>query len=124
MPQTTKTVLIVEDQLEFRAIHSSFLQHHGYRVLVADDGAQGLEAARVERPDLILMDVSLPVLNGIDAVQRLKQDPATQRIPVVMLTAHSYGAIGRRAREAGCSAFLAKPCEPKRVLEEVERQLG
>jgi two-component system, cell cycle response regulator DivK len=124
MQQEPKTVLIVEDQIEFRAIHSTFLERHGYRVVLAGDGESALRQAREQNPDVILMDVSLPVLNGIDATRQLKQDPSTRRIPVLMLTAHTYGAMGRRAREAGCDAFLSKPCEPRRVLQEVERCVG
>jgi CheY-like chemotaxis protein len=119
-----KTVLMVEDQLEFRAIHSSYLQLHGYHVLVADDGGAAVHTARRERPDLILMDYSIPVMNGLEAVRQLKEDPATAGIPVLLLTAHTYGAVGRRAKEAGCDGYLAKPVEPRRVLQEVQRRIG
>ena len=119
-----KTVLIVEDQIDFRAIHSHFLEHHGYRVLAEADGEVGVRTAREQKPDLILMDFSIPGMNGVAATERLKSDSATRDIPVVLVTAHSYGAVGRRAKDAGCDAFLAKPCDPSRVLQEVQRHIG
>lgn len=119
-----KTVLIVEDQLEVRAIHSAFLQHHGYRVLAVDNGLAGVECARREHPDVILMDVSIPGMDGISATRCLKQDPLTGGIPVVIVTAHPYGSVGRRARDAGCDGWLNKPLDPRRLLQEVEHRVG
>ncbi|MDQ3555682.1 MAG: response regulator [Gemmatimonadota bacterium] len=119
-----KTVLIVEDQIEFRAIHSHFLQHHGYRVLSEDNGATGVRTAREQKPDLILMDFSIPGLDGVSATEQLKSDSATCDIPVILITAHTYGAVGRRAKEAGCDGFLAKPVDPARVLREVRQHIG
>lgn len=119
-----KTVLIVEDQLDFLAIQKLYLEKHGYRVLAAEDGEEGVKYARKHRPDLILMDFSVPRLDGIGATQRLKGDPETCDIPVVLLTAHAYGSVGRRAREAGCDGFVSKPCDPKRVLQEVQQRIG
>jgi CheY-like chemotaxis protein len=119
-----KTVLIVEDQIEFRAIPSHFLQHHGYRVLAEEDGVTGLRTAKQEKPDLILMDYSVPGLDGVAATERLKSDSATRDIPVILVTAHSYGAVGRRAKAAGCDGFVTKPCDPARVLQEVQRHIG
>jgi two-component system cell cycle response regulator DivK len=119
-----KTVLIVEDQIDFLAINKVYLERHGYRVLAAEDGAEGVRFAREHRPHLILMDFSVPQLDGIGATEALKRDPETEHIPVILLTAHSYGSVGRRAREAGCAAFVSKPCEPRRVLQEVEQLIG
>lgn len=119
-----KTVLIVEDQLEFLAIHKLYLEKHGYRVLAAEDGEVGLRFAREHRPNVILMDFSMPRLDGIEATIQLKRNPDTRDIPVVLLTAHAYGSVGRRAREAGCAGFVAKPCEPRRVLQEVQQLIG
>jgi CheY-like chemotaxis protein len=73
---------------------------------------------------VILMDLSLPSLDGLGATRELKLDPDTREIPIVLLTAHGYGSVGRRAREAGCATFLPKPCEPRRVLQEVEHLIG
>lgn len=119
-----KTILMIEDQIDFLAINKLYLERHGYRVLAAEDGEKGVRCAREHRPNLILMDFSVPELDGIGATTKLKRDPDTEHIPVVLLTAHSYGSVGRRAREAGCVAFVSKPCEPRRVLQEVERLIG
>lgn len=123
-PTPAKTVLIVEDQLEFRAIHAMYLHHHGYRVVAADNGWDGIRAARECRPDVILMDISLPGLDGIRATEQLKRDAGTCCIPVVIVTAHPYGSVGQRAKDAGCDGWLTKPCDPRRVLQEVRRRLG
>jgi two-component system, cell cycle response regulator DivK len=119
-----KTVLIVEDHVETRAIHSLFLQTHGYRVVTAMDGFEAIRAAQESGPDMILMDISIPRLDGLSATARLKSDPATRHIPVVALTAHSYGSSGRRARDAGCDGYITKPCEPRRILREVRERIG
>jgi len=119
-----KTVLIVEDQLETLTINKVYLERSGYRVLAAENGVEGVRSARQHRPNLILMDLSMPKLDGMGATLQLKQDPATRDIPVVLLTAHGYGSVGRRAREAGCAGFIAKPCDPHRVLVEVQELIG
>lgn len=119
-----QTVLIVEDQVEMRAINAMYLHHHGYRVLATDNGIDGLEAARENHPDLILMDISIPGMDGIRATSALKCDPATEDIPVLILTAHPYGSAGKRAVDAGCDGYLTKPCDPRRVLQEVRALLS
>jgi two-component system, cell cycle response regulator DivK len=119
-----KTILYVEDQMELRAIHTLYLERHGYRVITAEDGATALRVAAEQNPDLILMDCALPVVDGIVATELLRQVPRTADTPVVLLTAMSFGAVGRRAREAGCSGFIHKPCTPRRLLEEVESWIG
>lgn len=119
-----KTILIVEDQIDFLAIQKLYLERHGYRVLAVEDGLEAVRCAREHLPNVILMDLSLPNLDGLGATRRIKEDPDTSGIPVVLLTAHGYGSAGRRAREAGCAAFVRKPCEPGRVLQEVERLIG
>jgi CheY-like chemotaxis protein len=116
------TVLLVDDQIQLCYIYIDYLQRHGYRVLTAEDGVTALQTARAESPDVILMDFSMPQRSGADVARDLKADPRTAEIPIVMLTALPYGAVGRAAREAGCSGYLAKPCGPRRVLLEVERQ--
>jgi CheY-like chemotaxis protein len=121
---TSKTILFAEDQLDFLAVNKLFLERHGYRVVAAEDGEQAVQAAQECRPDVIVMDFSMPRMDGIRATAALKTHPSTRDIPVLMLTAHSYGSVGRRAREAGCVAVISKPCDPKRVLNEVESLLG
>jgi two-component system, cell cycle response regulator DivK len=119
-----RTVLIVEDQIEMRAIASAYLEHQGYRVLATGDGADAVRQARDEHPDLIFMDISVPGMDGIRATAELKRDPATRGIPVVILTAHPYGSVGKRAMDAGCDGWLNKPCDPRRLLQEVQRRVG
>lgn len=119
-----KKILIVEDQIEMRAINTLFLERHGYRVMAVDNGAEGIRSAREDQPDLIIMDLSIPIVNGFEATEQIKQNPETGHIPVVVLTAFSYGSAGRRAREAGCDAFITKPCNPQRLLMEVQQRIG
>jgi two-component system, cell cycle response regulator DivK len=121
---SSKTILFAEDQLDFLAVNKLFLERHGYRVVAAEDGEQAVQAAQECRPDVIVMDFSMPRMDGIRATAVLKTRPETRDIPVLMLTAHSYGSVGRRAREAGCVAVISKPCDPKRVLTEVESLIG
>lgn len=118
------TVLIVEDNEDNRIIYRTFLEHHGYVVLEATDGEAGVRTAREHRPDLVLMDISMPVLNGYEATKLLKSDPVTAGIPVIALTAHAMAEDRARAAEAGCDAYLAKPAEPRQVLAEVQRMLA
>jgi two-component system cell cycle response regulator DivK len=115
------TVLLVEDQFELRAIHGTYLSSHGLRVLTADDGEEALSVAHAEHPDVIVLDHSLPGRTGVEVARELRDDASTSAIPIIMLTAHAYGAVGRKARAAGCVAFLAKPCTPSRVLEEIRK---
>lgn len=124
VPTRPTTVLIVEDQMELRAINTALLEHHGYRVLAVADGEEGLRCAREQHPDLILMDISVPGIDGIRATRQLKQDPRTGDIPVVIVTAHPYGSVGPRLRDAGCDGFIAKPCDPRRLLQEVRQRVG
>jgi CheY-like chemotaxis protein len=118
------TVLIVDDQIELRSIHGAALQNRGYSVLSAADGPTALATARAAHPDIIVLDHSLPGLTGVEVATKLRDDPRTADIPIIMMTAHAYGAVGRKARAAGCVAFLAKPCTPRRLLTEIERHGG
>jgi two-component system, cell cycle response regulator DivK len=113
------TVLLVDDRPELLALHGACLHKHGFRVLVAEDGITGLEFARTHQPGVIVLDHSMPGRTGIDVARDLKRDPETAHIPVLLMTAHSYGAVGAAARAAGCDAFLPKPVEPSRLLREV-----
>lgn len=118
-----KTVLVVDDDTDSRNICSLFLQHHGYRVVEALDGDEGVRRAREERPALILMDVTLPLLDGWEATERLKADPETRSIPIVILTGHALERDRTRALSVG-DGYLPKPCTPRRILEEVQRLIG
>jgi CheY-like chemotaxis protein len=124
MATNGKTVLLVEDNEDNRIVYSTILRHFGYEVSEALNGEEGIAKARAERPDLILMDISIPGMDGIRATETLKRDPKTERIPVLIITAHPYGSVGKRATEAGCDGYLTKPCDPRRILQEVRRHLG
>ncbi|HEX5869155.1 MAG TPA: response regulator [Longimicrobium sp.] len=119
-----KTVLLVEDDADNQMIYSMILNHHGYTVLQAPDGERGVQMARDHLPDLILMDLTMPRVDGLQATRMLKADSATHGIPVVALTAHGEPEDRQAAHDAGCVAFLAKPVEPRRVAAEVGRILG
>jgi two-component system cell cycle response regulator DivK len=120
----TPTILLVEDNDDNLHIYSTILTYAGYRVLEATDGEAGLEAARTEQPDLILMDVSIPKIDGWEVTRILKADPATAAIPIVALTAHALASDRERADRIGFDGYIPKPAEPRLVLAEVERRLG
>ena len=117
-------ILLVEDQEMNRDMLSRRLRKRGYDVAIAVDGAEGLEKARSEAPDLILMDMSLPVIDGWEATRQLKADDATKGIPVVALTAHAMTTDREKALEAGCDAYETKPVELPRLLETIEKLLA
>lgn len=119
-----RKVLIVEDNEDNRIVYSTMLRHFGFDVDEAENGAEGILKARTNHPDLILMDIAIPLVDGWEAVQRLKKDPATSHIPIVALTAHAMPADRERAVQVGCDGYLAKPCEPRAVVEEVKRILA
>jgi len=116
-------ILLVEDQEMNRDMLSRRLRKRGYEVAIAVDGAEGVEKARGEAPDLILMDMSLPVMDGWEATRTLKADAATRSIPVVALTAHAMTSDREKALEAGCDAYETKPVELPRLLETMEKLL-
>jgi len=118
------TVLIVDDFDDNRQMYAEFLTYSGYRVLEASNGAEAVDKATNLLPDLVVMDLSLPVLDGWEATRRLKGDPRTRHIPVVALTGHALDEHSNEARSAGCDAFLAKPCLPEKLLETVRRLLS
>ena len=122
LPMAAK-VLLVEDNEMNRDMISRRLERRGFQMLIAIDGEQGIQIAQKERPDLILMDMSLPVLDGWEATRRLKAAPETRRIPIIALTAHAMASDEQRAREAGCDDFDTKPIELNRLLEKMQRFL-
>ena len=119
-----KRVLIVEDQEDNALIYETMLRHVGYEVLTATDGLSGLEAIRRHRPDLVLLDISLPKLSGFDIAAVIRQEPELNEVRLVALTALAFAADRERASRLGFTAFLAKPIEPRAVLEEVRHQIG
>jgi two-component system, cell cycle response regulator DivK len=116
-------ILLVEDNEMNRDMLTRRLQRRGYEVVIAVDGAQGLAMAQSESPALILMDISLPVLDGWEATRRLKMAPETKSIPVIALTAHAMSGDRERCIEAGCDDFDTKPVEIARLLGKIETLL-
>lgn len=119
-----KTVLLVEDNEDNLVVYRTILEHVGFRVIEARDGEEGVNRARQYHPDLILMDISIPKIDGWEATQRLKSDESTKEIPIIALTAHALEEDRQKALQAGCDGYLAKPVEPRRVVQEVERFVG
>jgi two-component system, cell cycle response regulator DivK len=117
-------ILLVEDNELSRDMLSRRLIRRGYEVLLAIDGAQAVDIARAEGPDIILMDMSLPVIDGWEATRRLKAGAETREIPIIALTAFAMASDERMAREAGCDDFDTKPVDLPRLLEKVERWLS
>jgi CheY-like chemotaxis protein len=116
-------ILIVEDNEMNRDMLTRRLERKGYEVITATDGSNGISAARTESPDLILMDMSLPEVDGWEAARRLKSDGATRHIPVIALTAHAMSSDRHRALEAGCDEYETKPVEFPRLLAKIQAML-
>jgi len=117
-------ILLVEDNEMNRDMLSRRLERKGFEVIIAVDGQQGVDLAGSESPALILMDLSLPVIDGWEATRLIKADPATQNIPVIALTAHAMAGDEQKAREAGCDDYDTKPVDIKRLLEKIGKFLG
>jgi two-component system cell cycle response regulator DivK len=119
VPAAPALVLLVDDDPDNRDIYVQFLTYSGLRVEEADNGHEALDKAFTLRPDVIVMDLSLPGLDGWEATRRLKQDPRTRDIPVIALTGHALAGHCTGAFDAGCDAFITKPCLPDRLLDEI-----
>ena len=117
-------LLLVEDNEMNRDMLSRRLERKGYLVAIAVDGQQGVDMALAEPPALILMDMSLPVLDGWEATRRIKANSATKHIPIIALTAHAMQGDEQKAKEAGCDDYDTKPVELARLLEKVQAQLA
>lgn len=120
----SQTILLVEDNQDNQTIYRVILEHYGYRVLVAGDGERGVAVARENVPDAILMDVTIPIIDGHQATRILKAEASTAHIPIIILTAHAMAEDRASAFECGGDGFIAKPAEPKRVAEEIRRVLA
>ena len=116
-------ILIVEDNEMNRDMLSRRLARQGFEVAMAVDGKQGVEMASSEKPDLILMDMSLPVMNGWEATEKVKSNPATKNIPVIALTAHAMSEDREKCIAAGCNDFDTKPVDLPRLLEKIKALL-
>jgi CheY-like chemotaxis protein len=116
-------ILVVEDNVFNRDLIQRFLEPEGFEVVVAHDGADGLARAVSEQPDLVLMDMSLPVIDGWEATRRMKADPTTARIPVIALTAHAMLGDREKALAAGCDDYDTKPIDIERLLAKIRALL-
>ena len=124
---TTKSlrprVLLVDDYPDAREMYSEYLEFCGFDVVEAGNGMEALQRAVDTGPDIILMDLSLPVMDGWEATRRLKADQRTKAIPVVALTGHALAGISEGAKQAGCDAFITKPCLPEDLVREIRKIL-
>jgi CheY-like chemotaxis protein len=116
-------ILLVEDNEMNRDMLSRRLQKKGYEVICASDGESAVEMTRAQKPDLVVMDLSLPILDGWEATRRIKAAPETRAIPVLVLTAHAMEADRQRALDAGCDDYDTKPVEMARLVEKIARLL-
>ena len=117
-------VLVVEDYQDAREMYAAYLQFAGYEVAEATDGVQAIEKTLELMPDIILMDLALPKMDGWEATRRLKSDERTKHIPIVALTGHALAGHAEGARQAGCDSFVTKPCLPDALVAEIERMLA
>jgi CheY-like chemotaxis protein len=117
-------VLVVEDYQDAREMYAAYLQFSGYRVAEATDGFEAIEKTIELLPDIILMDLALPKMDGWEATRRLKSDERTKDIPIVALTGHALAGFAEGARIAGCDAFVTKPCLPDALVAEIQRMLA
>ena len=119
-----KRVLVVEDTEDNRQIIRDLLTSAGYEMIEAVNGEQGVAMAAEHRPDLILMDIQLPVLDGYEATRRIKTNPALRHIPIIAVTSYALSGDEEKTREAGCDAYVAKPFSPRLLLAKVREFIG
>jgi two-component system cell cycle response regulator DivK len=119
----SKRILVVEDQDDNMQILRDLLDSVGYEIIEARDGAEGVKVAKVERPDLILMDIQLPVLDGYEATRQIKADPALRAIPIVVVTSYALSGDEAKARDAGCDGYVPKPYSPRQLLTKIRQYL-
>lgn len=117
-------ILVAEDYTDTRELFQEFLQLQGYDVITAADGAVALEKAREAHPDLVLMDLSMPILDGYEVTRALKQDESTRDIPVLAHSAHAMEVHSNRAREAGCDTVVPKPSPPQAMADKIRAMLA
>jgi two-component system, cell cycle response regulator DivK len=116
-------VLLVDDYPDAREMYAEYLDFSGFEVIEAANGMEALQRAADTQPDIVLMDLSLPVMDGWEATRRLKADKRTEHIPVVALTGHALAGISEGAKKAGCDAFVTKPCLPEDLVKEIRKVL-
>ena len=116
-------VLVVDDYADVREMYADYLKFEGFRVATAATGPEALDSARAERPDVILMDVTMPGMDGFTATERIKEDPLLASIPVLILTAHVFAEYEAKAQAVGCNGFIRKPCLPDELARAVRAAL-
>ncbi len=114
-----RRILVVEDQVDNKQILRDLLTSVGYEVIEAENGEKALSAAAAQHPDLILMDIQLPLLDGYEATRRIKADPALRAIPVIVVTSYALSGDEAKARDAGCDAYVTKPFSPRALLAKI-----
>ena len=119
----TKRILVVEDQEDNRQILRDLLGSAGYDLIEAENGEEALAAVSKHRPDLVLMDIQLPIMDGYEATRRLKADPEFKAIPVIVVTSYALSGDEGKAREAGCDAYVTKPYSPRLLLAKIKEFL-
>jgi two-component system, cell cycle response regulator DivK len=119
----SKRILVVEDQPDNRQIIRDMLADTGYEIAEAENGEEALAAITKQRPDLILMDIQLPIMDGYAATRRIKTDPALKSIPVIAVTSYALSGEERKAREAGCDDYVPKPYSPRQLLAKIRQYL-
>jgi CheY-like chemotaxis protein len=117
-------VLVVEDYEDAREMYAAYLQFSGFEVAEASNGVEAIEKTQALLPDIVLMDLALPRMDGWEATRRLKEDERTRHIPIVALTGHALAGHAEGARQAGCDAFVTKPCLPDALVAEIKRLLA
>ncbi len=115
----SRRILVVEDQEDNRRILRDLLTSAGYEIIQAENGEEALAAAARERPDLILMDIQLPLLDGYEATRRIKADPELRAIPIIAVTSYALSGYEGKARAAGCDAYVSKPYSPRALLAKI-----
>ena len=120
---TEKRILVVEDQEDNRRILRDLLTNAGYEVIEAENGSEALRSVAERRPDLILMDIQLPVIDGYETTRRLKADPALRDIPVIVITSYALSGDEDKARAAGCDDYVTEPYSPRQVLAKIRTYL-
>ena len=120
----SKKILVVEDTEDNRQILRDLLGMAGYDMVEAHDGAEGVAKAAEHRPDLILMDIQMPVMDGYEATRRIKANPELKAIPIIAVTSYALSGDEQKTRDAGCDAYIAKPYSPRQMLAKVREILG
>jgi CheY-like chemotaxis protein len=113
-------ILIIDDNEENRDALSRRLQRRGFQVVLAEDGLEGIEKVRLEKPDIVLMDMNMPKLDGWEATRQLKADPATRNVPIIAVTSHAMSGDRERSLEVGCADYHTKPVEMAKLLGQIE----